>query len=59
LPGKAVPEMTNNVSGETLNPTHSLTDSYQVMMHSVADSRGAARCILKQAKIVHKNAFFA
>jgi len=51
--------MTNNVSGETLNPTHSLTDSYQVMMHSVADSRGAARCILKQAKIVHKNAFFA
>jgi len=26
-PGKAIPEMTYTVSGETLNPTHSLTHS--------------------------------
>jgi len=32
LPGKAVPEMTYTVLGETLNPTHSLTDAWSVII---------------------------
>jgi len=33
LPAKAIPEMTYTVSGETLNPTHSLTHCYLAETH--------------------------
>jgi len=36
LPGEAVPEMAYTVSGETLNPTHSLTHSLS-LKHNVVE----------------------